>query len=174
MNIITSLDQHELGMHEDTDQVISRTRFAARAVLKNENDEIALMRFTANGSYKLPGGGIDDGEEIIAALHREILEETGYKITGIQNLGIVEEDSYFRGMHQTSYCFTATVTDFVGTKLTDKEESEGMNLRWANDINEAITWIESGHQQDEDGSETGLAMMKLRDIAILKASQLAS
>ncbi|MFN4129613.1 MAG: NUDIX domain-containing protein, partial [Paracoccaceae bacterium] len=30
--------------------------------------------------YQLPGGGIDPGEHPVAALHREVLEETGWKI----------------------------------------------------------------------------------------------
>ncbi|MFZ1258599.1 MAG: NUDIX domain-containing protein [Candidatus Saccharimonas sp.] len=173
MKLIASLDQHDLSIYDDADRDISWTRRAARAVLTNEHGEIAVMHFTKTGSYKLPGGGIDDGEEIVNALHREILEETGYKITDIQKLGIVEEDRYFCGMHQTSYCFAATAAEFVGARLTKKEEAEGMNLRWANDIDEAISWIESGEYMDEDGSKAGLSMMKLRDIAILKSSQQA-
>ena len=30
--------------------------------------------------FQLPGGGIDRGEHPIAALHREVYEETGWKI----------------------------------------------------------------------------------------------
>ncbi len=37
--------------------------------------------------YQLPGGGIDNGEHPIAALHREVMEETGYHIAGIRRLG---------------------------------------------------------------------------------------
>lgn len=37
--------------------------------------------------FQLPGGGIDRGEHPIAALHREVMEETGYHITGLRRLG---------------------------------------------------------------------------------------
>lgn len=37
--------------------------------------------------YQLPGGGIDKGEQPIAALHREVMEETGYHIGGVRRLG---------------------------------------------------------------------------------------
>ena len=37
--------------------------------------------------YQLPGGGIDRGEQPIAALHREVMEETGYHIAGVRRLG---------------------------------------------------------------------------------------
>jgi len=36
---------------------------------------------------QLPGGGIDPGEPLIAALHREVIEETGWRIGQAQRLG---------------------------------------------------------------------------------------
>jgi len=171
MKTILTLDQHAIELYDADDSDITRTRYAARGVIKNDEDKVAVMHFTKTGSYKLPGGGIDDGEETVAALRREIFEETGYEVTDITELGVVEEDRYFCGLHQTSYCYKATATNFVGTNLTAKEAAEGMNLRWANSIDEAVSWIESGYSTDEDGSVAGLEMMKRRDVAILKAAQ---
>jgi 8-oxo-dGTP diphosphatase len=37
--------------------------------------------------FQLPGGGIDLGEHPIAALHREVMEETGWKIARPRRLG---------------------------------------------------------------------------------------
>jgi 8-oxo-dGTP diphosphatase len=37
--------------------------------------------------YQLPGGGIDPGEQPLAALHREVLEETGWTIAEARRLG---------------------------------------------------------------------------------------
>ncbi len=169
MRLITSLDQHQLGLHEPSDTTIGRIRRAARAVLRDPEGRMAVMHFTVTGSYKLPGGGIDEGESIEAALGREIREETGYEITGVRELGVVEEDRYYCGMHQTSYCFVATTQTFVGVDLTEKEAAEGMELVWFDTVEGAIVAIESGSTTDEDGSATGLEMMKLRDVAILRA-----
>ena len=170
MNFIIDLDQHAMGLNEATDKPIDYTRQAARAVMRNGDGQIAIMHFTTTGSYKLPGGGIDEGEEALTALHRELREETGYTITDVAELGTVTENRYYCGMHQISYCYTALAGDFVGTELTEKEQSEGMELCWADTVEQAIEWIESGDTLDEDSSATGLAMMKARDIAILRAA----
>ena len=171
MRQLALLDQHQLGLREASDQPISYTRRAARAVLFNAAGQVAIMHFTATGSYKLPGGGIDEGEDTVAALHREIREETGYEITDIKELGEVVEYRYYCGMHQVSYCYTATATQFVGTQLTQKEQDAGMELQWFDTIPQAVAAIVSGHQVDEDGSPIGLKMMIQRDVAILKAIQ---
>lgn len=44
--------------------------------------------------YQLPGGGIDKGEAPIAALHREVFEETGWHISGPRWLGTYRRFTY--------------------------------------------------------------------------------
>ena len=41
--------------------------------------------------YKLPGGGMDEGEQPIETFKREILEEVGCEIDNIKLLGYTEE-----------------------------------------------------------------------------------
>ena len=44
--------------------------------------------------YQLPGGGIDVGEAPIAALHREVFEETGWHISSPRWLGTYRRFTY--------------------------------------------------------------------------------
>ncbi len=44
--------------------------------------------------YQLPGGGIDAGEAPIAALHREVMEETGWHIGAVRHLGTYRRFTY--------------------------------------------------------------------------------
>jgi 8-oxo-dGTP diphosphatase len=43
-------------------------------------------RTSAPGRWTLPGGGLDPGEEPVAALHREVWEESGQRIEGVRLL----------------------------------------------------------------------------------------
>ena len=49
---------------------------AAAGVVENEAGEILLVK-TYNGSWVFPGGQVEVGENIIDAVKREILEESG-------------------------------------------------------------------------------------------------
>jgi len=44
--------------------------------------------------FQLPGGGIDPGESPIGALHREVCEETGWRIAPLRRLGAFRRFTY--------------------------------------------------------------------------------
>ncbi len=44
--------------------------------------------------FQLPGGGIDPGEHPIPALHREVMEETGWRIDAPKRLGAFRRFTY--------------------------------------------------------------------------------
>lgn len=46
-----------------------------------------------------------------------------------------------------------------------------MTLEWVDSFDEAVCRIENAKNVDEDGSEVGLKMMKLREIAIFRRAQ---
>lgn len=65
--------------------ISKRTRIAAYGLVKS-NDRMLLCRISKelpkwSGHWTLPGGGIDFGEHPESAMIREVMEETGIKVT---------------------------------------------------------------------------------------------
>lgn len=66
---------------------VYRRRPGVYAILLRDGDLLTTFQNDPLPEYQLPGGGIDRGEHPIAALHREVMEETGYHIAGVRRLG---------------------------------------------------------------------------------------
>jgi 8-oxo-dGTP diphosphatase len=64
------------------------------AVLWDGGHILATHQAEPVPEFQLPGGGIDRGEQPIAALHREVFEETGWKIAVTRHLGAFRRFTY--------------------------------------------------------------------------------
>jgi 8-oxo-dGTP diphosphatase len=73
---------------------IYRPRPGVYAVLLDGSDVLTTHQADPVPEYQLPGGGIDPGEHPIPALHREVLEETGWKIAITRRLGAYRRFTY--------------------------------------------------------------------------------
>jgi 8-oxo-dGTP diphosphatase len=62
-------------------------RPGAYAVIREGDDVLVTEQEKPNREFQLPGGGIDNGEGALRALHRECLEETGWRIRVLRRLG---------------------------------------------------------------------------------------
>lgn len=74
-------------------------RRGAYAVIENDDRQIAVIE-TSNG-YFLPGGGIDPGETDADALKRELIEETGYQVSLLAEIGAALE--YIKAAREEKY-----------------------------------------------------------------------
>lgn len=61
-----------------------RRRPGAYGILLRGRDVLLTHQMSPNPEFQLPGGGIDPGESPVQALHREVMEETGWCISGIR------------------------------------------------------------------------------------------
>lgn len=113
-------------------------RIATRGIITKGKD--ILLIFTARyHDYGLPGGGVNEGEDIVIGLIREIEEETGAQnIKDVQPYGIYEEirpwyKNDFDAMHMLSYCFTCTADKALGeARLEENEIQNGVSAEWIN------------------------------------------
>ena len=64
-----------------------RHRPGAYAILLRGRDVLLTWQHGDDIGLQLPGGGIDPGEQPVAALHREVFEETGWRIARPRRLG---------------------------------------------------------------------------------------
>lgn len=81
--------------------------------------------------YSLPGGGVEEGETIIAALKREIMEETGCSCDSIQELGYVEENRAYCDHTKVSHYYVVdTACDSLHPALTEAEVENQTTVAW--------------------------------------------
>lgn len=149
-----------------------KPRQATRVVLFDQEGLVALGgNDWSNGEglfYSMIGGGIDEGETIEVALHREALEETGCKIKNIQELGIVEERGI--GHYETNkqiqinHCFIADVDGEKGEpQYTEKDILDKLQLVWL-PLDEAIERL----RNQEDDFMTRKTLFLLEEAKKLK------
>lgn len=71
-----------------------RRRPGVYAIMLRGENILATLQADPAPEFQLPGGGIDPGEHPIAALHREVREETGWKIAPDRRLGTFRRFTY--------------------------------------------------------------------------------
>jgi 8-oxo-dGTP pyrophosphatase MutT (NUDIX family) len=123
-------------------------RHAARAIVI-KGERILLLYTQRYHDYSLPGGGIDEGEDEIAGLIRELKEETGAQ--GVRNVEAFARYDEYRPwykadadiIHMISHCYVCEIDEVLAeTAFESHELSNGMIPLWMN-IYEAITHNEA-------------------------------
>lgn len=151
---------------KDKDPSGFRERHAVRAIVSDNDGRIALLHVGKYNYHKLPGGGVEEDENINQALRRELLEETGCQAEVADKLGKIVEYRDEWDMKQISYCYLAKRVGEAGQPdFTEKELSEGFAVVWAKDIAEAIALLE--HDSPE---EYGSKFINARDLTFLKSA----
>jgi 8-oxo-dGTP diphosphatase len=77
------------------------------------------------GVFEIPGGHIDFGEDVVAGLKREILEETGKEITVGDPFAAFTYTNEIKGAHSIEVVYFAQfVGDTDGVQLSPEDHSE--------------------------------------------------
>lgn len=142
-------------------------RRASRAIVLNDQGKVALLKVNNRNYHKLPGGGIEDGEDEITALHRELLEEIGCNAVVVSEVGEIVEYRNKWQLKQTSYGYLAKQDGAQQeVAFTEHEQEEGFEVVWASSIDRAIALLEQDVPSNYDGH-----FIQRRDLALLRAAK---
>lgn len=130
MKHIIEVDDRSIGIDQDRKPEYGNIRVAVRCVLFNDDGDVAIEYIARDNYYKLPGGGVDHGEDFLPALKRELLEEVGAKIVDIQCIGTTVDAMNKLDRYQVSHCYTAHVDCMYAPSLEQKEIDEGLQVLW--------------------------------------------
>jgi len=150
-----------------TDPTTFKERSAARAVLLDNAGEVHLLHVSLDNYHKLPGGGIEEGEDVKTALERELLEEVGCRAKVIAEVGMIVEYRDQFNLKQTSYCYLAKqVGDEEPTDLQEDEIAHGFVGVQLPSIDAAIRQLENDMPTTYEGK-----FIQKRDLLFLQAAK---
>jgi 8-oxo-dGTP diphosphatase len=107
-----NLDLPEFGTPSDQKEVLRR---AAYALIRDTSGRVLAVR--GERGLFLPGGGLEAGESSLAAVRREMLEETGHELGGCEYVGSAVQHFEHDGVsfRMTADFFVASLGDHVST-----------------------------------------------------------
>ena len=163
MKILKTIDDKEIiGKSSDYSKKYS-LRIAARAIVFNSKNKIAIVHSTKHHFHKLPGGGVEKEENIKNTLKRELAEEIGCSVKIIKKLGIIIELKNKYGQKQISHCYIAKISEKFKSSPTKEEKEElGIEVKYVN-LKKAIKLLEKDNPLDYTAK-----FIKVRDLIFLK------
>ena len=115
---------------------IKRIRKTVRAILVNDKKEIGLIhilgkdKFGDRDHYGTLGGGVNDNEDLITSLIREIKEEAGYTIKNIKPIGKINIEYFILNRIDEGNFFYAEIDEYIGNSLEDYEKEIFDKVEW--------------------------------------------
>lgn len=158
MKLLKEIKDKEFPEDESTLKI----RMASRAILFDKNKLIPLLFVSKYNHYKLPGGGIENGENKIKALVRECFEEVGSKIEVNGEVGKIIEFRSKWNLKQISYCYYGKIISKGKPNFTEKEVGQGFKIIWCS-LKDAISKVKNDKPKNYDGH-----FIQKRDLEFLK------
>ena len=117
-------------------------RYGVYAVIPDEKQEKIILVQAPNGAWFLPGGEIEQDEDRLTALKRELIEELGFTAQIGQYYG--QADEYFYSSHRDKYFYNPAYIYNTKNVRFDSEPLEDFNhISWF-DPETAISKLKRG------------------------------
>ncbi|WP_413374732.1 NUDIX hydrolase [Alkalihalobacillus sp. 1P02AB] len=116
---------------------------AVGGIVEDEKGNILLVK-TIHGGWVFPGGQVESGENLIEALQREVLEESGIKVSVSNLVGVYSNTKIHKGYDGITDIPTKLIMDFIckasGGELSISEETS--ESRWI-PCNQVLNYIKA-------------------------------
>jgi ADP-ribose pyrophosphatase YjhB (NUDIX family) len=171
MNKIATIHQKDVFPDMAEDPSVKYTdRNTGKAIMTDEQGSICLVGNRQNDFLQLPGGGIDEGESVEEGVTRECLEETGYRVELISEVGIIDDYRLRDKNHCINFCYITRITGpQTEVSQTDDESIIGMYIKWV-DIKTALGIFRDQENDLKSGKVTfyNTGFNILRDLKFLE------
>lgn len=112
-------------------------KYSVRGIIMRKGK--LAMQCSRDGEYKIPGGGLEAGEDFEQALIREVMEETGLHVieSSIRELGEIREvrrdlfDEKKKYICHSLFYYCEVGEGQEALQLTASEVTKGYEMRWA-------------------------------------------
>lgn len=116
--------------------------FGVYGVCIRDNKLLCIKKYGGpyNGRYDLPGGSRKPGESLLDTLHREIMEETSYKISKIHTNYLCDTFVKICDNHYNHHIFGIYEVELknmdkqkeINTYVTEDELNDSLGEEWVN------------------------------------------
>lgn len=129
-------------------ETFQKTRIGCRGIVLRDG-KLLLSREEISDWWLIPGGGLEEGEDLPSCCVREVEEETGYLVEPIGQFLVMEE--FYEEWRYVSHYFVCELCGEGEQNLTEQEKKRGLIPQWL-PIEEALS-IFAKHQDYAESSE---------------------
>jgi ADP-ribose diphosphatase len=124
------IDKCELSNGKFLDATIFEFRSWANILALTKNNEAVLVKQYRHGVqevlWEIPGGVVEDDEDPLEGVKRELLEETGYRSSNVIQVGKLYPNPALQT--NTMYCYVALDSEKVSEQALDDGEDIEVHL----------------------------------------------